>query len=92
MSVSEDVEITGFFFKRWAYKAEDSLRTAPTLLAKTVDWQQRSPPAGRGPINTASLLTILGLALILSLLAVIYVYLRTRTRRPSRPSASHIPE
>jgi len=41
MDVSEEAEITGFFFKRWAYKAKDAIRTAPTILAATLEWQKR---------------------------------------------------
>jgi len=41
LDVSEEAEITGFFFKRWAYKAKDAIRTAPTLLAATLQWQKR---------------------------------------------------
>lgn len=91
MHVAEEVEITGFFFKRWAYRARDSLRTAPTLLAQTVDWRRRAPAAGRGPTDTFSLLMIFGAALILSLSAVSYVYFRTRSPRPSRPPGPDIP-
>ena len=39
--LSEDVEFTGYFFKRWAYRAEDGTRLAPLILAKTPTWQPR---------------------------------------------------
>ena len=41
LDVSEEAEVTGFFFKRWAYKATDAIRTAPTLLAATLQWHKR---------------------------------------------------
>jgi hypothetical protein len=47
--VSAEGEITGFFFKRWAYMAQDQLRTAPALLARTVRWERES-----GPVPQAS--------------------------------------
>lgn len=37
-----EVTLTGFFFKRWAYAAQDTIRTAPVLLARNLTWHQ--PP------------------------------------------------
>ena len=34
----ETVEVTGYFFKVYGYRAQDGLRAAPMLLAKTLDW------------------------------------------------------
>lgn len=47
--VSADVTITGFFFKRWAYMAQDQLRTAPALLARSVEWEGPSGPGSTPP-------------------------------------------
>jgi hypothetical protein len=38
MELKEPAEVTGFFFKIWAYPARDEPRTAPILLAKTFRW------------------------------------------------------
>jgi hypothetical protein len=38
-SLDEDVEVTGYFFKNWAYRAQDGTRVAPLLLAKSPRWQ-----------------------------------------------------
>jgi len=48
MDVSAEVEITGFYFKRWVYKAQDAIRTTPTLLARTVDWQKDATASAPG--------------------------------------------
>ncbi|MBC8874986.1 MAG: hypothetical protein H8E44_36655 [Planctomycetes bacterium] len=45
-TLSEDVEFTGYFFKRWAYRAGDGTRLAPVLLAKTPRWERRIESAG----------------------------------------------
>ncbi|MDB5336344.1 MAG: hypothetical protein JWN70_1963 [Planctomycetaceae bacterium] len=37
-SLVETVEVTGYFFKVYGYRAQDGLRAAPMLLAKTFDW------------------------------------------------------
>ncbi len=39
--LNEEMEFTGYYFKRWAYPARDGLRIAPLLLAKTARW---TPP------------------------------------------------
>ncbi|MEI6324334.1 MAG: hypothetical protein WCO91_02665 [Gemmataceae bacterium] len=36
-SVVATVEVTGYFFKVYGYRAQDGLRAAPMLLAKTLD-------------------------------------------------------
>jgi hypothetical protein len=38
-SLDEPVHVVGIFYKRWAYLAQDALRTAPMILARTVQWQ-----------------------------------------------------
>jgi len=44
--LDEEAEFTGFFFKRWAYRAQDDTRLAPLILAKIPRWQPR-PEANR---------------------------------------------
>jgi hypothetical protein len=52
-----DVEFTGYFFKRWAYRAQDGLRIAPLVLAKAPRWTPPPPslgaPAPSSPLTTA---------------------------------------
>ncbi len=77
-SVSADVRLSGYFFKRWAYMAQDRLRSAPTVLSKSVDWIQR-PVAG--PVRQAadpSIWVILGISAAIAALAVVYIRLRTQ--------------
>lgn len=44
--LDEQAEFTGFFFKRWAYRAQDDTRLAPLILAKAPRWEPR-PDASR---------------------------------------------
>lgn len=37
--LNAEVDIVGISYKRWAYAAQDGIRTAPLLLAKTVTWK-----------------------------------------------------
>ena len=84
MNVAEDVEITGFYFKRWAYKAQDSPRTVPALLTRTVEWRPRTPVAQTAPMDTFTILSVVGTALLASLVIVVFAYVRTRPSRLSR--------
>jgi hypothetical protein len=64
MNLSEQIECTGFFYKRWAYKAADTIRTAPLLLVRTVEWKRPVVPPGE-PItaNSVAIVVCAGLAL-----------------------------
>jgi hypothetical protein len=87
MNVSADVEVTGFYFKRWAYAAQDAVRSAPVLLARTVEWHRPTAGATKPLGDAASTLISIAAALCLSLLAVGYVYARTRRGPPREPAA-----
>lgn len=85
MEFVEQAEVTGFFFKRWAYLAKDALRTAPTMLAKTLDWQKRPVMAAKEPAETWAIPLVVSVALLIALLAAFVVYLRTRPTQPALP-------
>jgi hypothetical protein len=42
--IHERVEVTGYFFKRWVYRAADGLNSVPLIVAATPTWLQRTPP------------------------------------------------
>jgi len=42
MRVSEAVDVTGYFFKRWAYQASDAVRIAPLVMAREPHWRRRT--------------------------------------------------
>jgi len=48
LSVDETVDVTGYFFKRWAYQASESIRTAPLVLSLEPAWtpRQTASPGG----------------------------------------------
>jgi hypothetical protein len=46
--IREAASVDGLYYKRWVYLAEDGLRTAPVVVARTLGWQHRPdavPPA-----------------------------------------------
>jgi len=78
MKLAEDVEITGFHFKRWVYLAREDLRSAPVLLARTVQWFRKPEAPAERPPNPWSLLLMIVAAGALAVLVAAYVYHRTR--------------
>lgn len=68
LDIRADVDVVGYFFKRWAYAAKDAVRTAPLVLAIEPIWRPRpSGPANTGTIGTVALLTMLALVLLTAL-------------------------
>ena len=85
MEIAEQAELTGFFFKRCAYEAQDVLRIAPELLAKTLRWDKRPALAMKEPVETWPITAVVGVAAALALLAAGIVYFRTRAPRTTLP-------
>lgn len=84
MEIEEEAKISGFFFKCWVYGAKDGLRTAPSLLAKTVRWHRR-PPVEERSLNPVAILGVIAVAAVVSLLVAVYVYVQTRRGQPAEP-------
>lgn len=81
MNLEEDILVTGIFFKRWAYRAQDGLNSTPLILARR---PQRQPQVviTQEPSNDWMAVAIGGI--IVAGLAVIFawwVYLTTRPRQ-----------
>lgn len=91
MEISQEVELTGFFFKRWAYKARDSLRTTPIVLARTVDWHRAEPLGGSAPTDAVSLALMFGVAAVFAVVAVFYIFTRTKSDRTEAPKNVQLP-
>jgi len=80
MDIRQPVEATGFYFKRLAYEASDTLRTAPTVLVKTLGW---TPPPPEEPGVTLPFWAIGLIGLGISAVVVALIYVKTRpTRSP----------
>ena len=88
--VRESVELTGFFFKRLPYSAQDGTRTAPLIIAKTIRWspkvaapeQTTSGPMGTKTPVAATAGLLLGTAILSATLAGLAYWLSAR-RRPT---------
>lgn len=93
--VQEQVEVTGYFFKRWAYRAADGLNSAPLVIARSPQWSPGPPPAATPSQHLAETLGAnfwwLAAAAIagMLLLAIGLVWLINWSNRPS-PVLSNI--
>lgn len=85
MEIAEQAQLTGFFFKRWAYQAKDVIRIAPELLAQTLQWDKRLVMTSEEPAETWPIPLVVCVAALLALLAAWYVYLRTRPAKHALP-------
>jgi hypothetical protein len=85
MELVEEAEVTGFFFKRWAYLAQDTFRTAPMLLARTIRWQKAPEAAARSLPKPGTWMLVILAAAAFSILAAVYVHRRTRPVRADEP-------
>jgi len=62
LRVREPVEVVGYFFKRWAYEATDTVRRAPLVMALEPAWKPLRPaPAGGTATGGYALLAMTGL-------------------------------
>jgi hypothetical protein len=80
MQIEEQVELTGYFFKRWAYRARDTLRTTPLVIAGDLAWTPAVAPASGGPTWQNVLVWLVGAAL--AAFGVV-VWVNYRMRRPA---------
>jgi hypothetical protein len=71
VDVNEEIEATGFFFKRMAYHATDTLRLAPLVIARTPQW---TPPEAR-PSEAPQWEAIVGLVVVALLVAILIAWL-----------------
>ena len=67
MELAEPADVTGYFFKRWAYQANDALRAAPELLARTLQWEQRPVMTPPQPVETWPIPLVVGAAALAAL-------------------------
>jgi hypothetical protein len=83
--VREDVAVTGYFFKRWAYRAHDGINTAPLVLAKVPQWFPSADLSTRGdplPSMGTFISWVIASALFGIVVAVI-AYSRSRVHSPA---------
>ena len=87
LAIAEQVDVAGYFFKRWAYAAKDTVRLAPLVLAATPHWSPR-PPA-RPAIDFVGALTTGTIAAVL-LVTLLGIWLASRGPPPKAAAAADL--
>jgi hypothetical protein len=85
--LAEDGEVTGFFLKRWAYPTKEEMYVAPTLLAKTLEWQKPGMTPQEEPIDVRWVSLAIAAAVILATLTAWLIYVRTRPTKLVSPDS-----
>ncbi len=86
--LDEQAEFTGYFFKRWAYRAQDDTRLAPLILAKVPRWERRpeSDQAANQPPSVWFWAAVFGGTGVFGIgFALIFFALTRRSPPPSVP-------
>jgi hypothetical protein len=90
-TIEEKAEITGFHFKRVAYKGTGKKRgplwTAPEIAAKTLRWIETPPPAPDRMPGPGTSIALLALVLAGGVMTAIFAYYRTRRKPAGQPEA-----
>ncbi|MFT7643371.1 MAG: hypothetical protein ACI9G1_005136, partial [Pirellulaceae bacterium] len=85
--LKENVEITGYFFKKWAYRAKDGINTAPLLVAKEPVWSNQDPfQSFEAPKLSLLVVSVVGCA-VLAICIAVFVY-RFSGGMPSQSNVS----
>jgi hypothetical protein len=92
--LDEEVEVTGYFFKRWAYRATDGVRLAPLILAKVPRWRPaHSVPPSETKWSMSAFVACVAATLGFGVFFTILVFRGTRRRRTTvvdQLSAQHL--
>lgn len=85
LKINEPVEVAGYFFKRYAYKATDTIRRAPLVMAIQPVWTPRKPvePGGTS-LGTFAVLSMA--ALVAATALAMYLGNRRTRHRPAGPT------
>lgn len=82
LSIDERVEVVGYFFKRWAYAAKDTVRTAPLVMAIEPAWRPKTDT--RPVLDAIGSVALITMA-VLVLLTLMALWLANRGSQPPKP-------
>lgn len=91
-AVKAPVTVDGVFFKRWAYPAQDAIRTVPLVLARTVVW---TPLVSESPVEVIEYRRgeqVLAAIAVLCIGGVVLFLIRSGRDRSRRDSQSVAPD
>jgi hypothetical protein len=83
-NLHESVEVTGIFFKNWAYGRGEQMFSAPLLVARDLKWIR--PVVSNEPrqeYNTSTFLVLVAISAVIGILVAVYAY--TSSKKGSDP-------
>ncbi len=86
----EDVAVTGYYFKRWAYQAAGGMYTTPLLIVREPDWKPRPSLAeatGRTAWTPAQIAGTVAVSALGAMLVMTFIV--WRIRRDTSESLTH---
>jgi hypothetical protein len=83
LRVHETVDVLGFFLKRYAYQATDTVRVAPLVMALRPGWRPPAPAPAAGAWPVGRVAAAFGA--VLALVAAGWLWNRPAARRARRP-------
>lgn len=86
-NIYEPIEVTGFFFKNWAYSTGSAILSAPLVLSKNVKWTPQVAAADAANSSAIPLGPVIGIAAAIGLLAVGAIYFSSRYRPTAQVGA-----
>ncbi len=89
MTIEEPVQLEGFFFKRWPYAAQDAVRSAPVVLAKSLRWVAVRPQKSSPPMSPA---WIVAVAAAVAVAVAAFVGWKTRRKTHDAQPARLFPD
>lgn len=87
----EELTLTGYFFKRWAYGARDGVRTAPLVLAKRPTWQPAPAPLSAKRPSPGIMAAIVLVIAMLAITVARWLYHASDLRATARSTAAAEP-
>ncbi|MFW6169287.1 MAG: hypothetical protein ACODAD_02275 [Planctomycetota bacterium] len=69
--LDEDVEITGYYFKRWLHRCEGGMNLSPLILGQVTAWQPRREVAQRSRGDRLSVGMVLAATSAMALLSIL---------------------
>jgi len=90
LSLNEDIQVTGYFFKRWAYRSAVDTNLAPLVITHVPVMTAAKPeqPAKQKNISQRSLTIGLIIAFFVAFAVTTLAYQQSRRRAPSQPYRS----
>ncbi len=76
-NIHAPIEVTGFFFKDWAYSTGEAILSAPLVVAKTIDWEKPVEVA-QEPVRQTTVWILVAVGAAIGLAAAGMIYLSSR--------------